>query len=285
MSRHRPGPRVLYAPAVRALFIGDVVADVGFRALLGSLPKLREAYSPDVVIVNAENAAGGTGTTAKQAAHLLAAGVDVITGGNHTLHDRSLYPVLEREPRVLRPANLPRRSPGRGVAVVESAGGPVAVINLMGAVFMQTATGPFEVVDELVDRARRETPTIFVDIHAEATSEKIALGHHLDGRVSAVVGTHTHVQTADARVLAGGTAYMTDLGMTGPHDSVIGVKKEIILRRFLTNLPGRFESASGGLLIQGALIDVGPSGLATSIEAISLPPPLPEPPGWERVRD
>jgi metallophosphoesterase (TIGR00282 family) len=151
----------------------------------------------------------------------------------------------------------------------------------MGLVFMQSASiGPFEIVDELVDRARRETPFVFVDFHAEATSEKVALGHHLDGRVSAVVGTHTHVQTSDARVLGGGTAYLTDLGMTGPHDSVIGVKKEVILRRYLTGLPGRFEPAKGGVLVQGAILEVGENGLATSIEAISVEPVIANAPGW-----
>jgi 2',3'-cyclic-nucleotide 2'-phosphodiesterase len=268
---------------MRVLIIGDVVAEVGLGALLATLPSLRERHSPDLVIVNAENAAGGTGTSAKQVAQLLGAGVDVLTGGNHTFHDRSLYPVLETEPRVLRPANVAKRAPGRGSVVVDViGGGRAAVINLMGLVFMQAAAvSPFEVVDDLVERARRETAFVFVDIHAEATSEKVAMGHHLDGRVSAVVGTHTHVQTSDARILGGGTAYITDLGMTGPHDSVIGVKKEIILRRYLTGLPGRFEPAKGGVLVQGVIVEIGEDGLATSIEAISMAPVVPNAPGWD----
>jgi hypothetical protein len=254
------------------LAIGDVVGAVGMGALLRRLPGLREELDPHLVVVNAENAAGGTGTSARQAQELLAAGVHVLTGGNHTLRQADLYPVLERDPRVLRPANLSDRAPGRGVVVADAAGGfRVGVINLLGTVFMDAAHSPFAVVDALVERVRRETPLIVVDLHAEATSEKAALARHLDGRVSAVLGTHTHVQTADARVLAGGTAFMTDLGMTGPHDSVIGVRTEIILRRFLTGLPGRFDVADGGPLVQGALVTLSPDGRAAGISALSLP--------------
>jgi 2',3'-cyclic-nucleotide 2'-phosphodiesterase len=269
---------------VKVLAIGDVVGDIGLKALLAELPALRERFSPDMVIVNAENASGGVGTSANQAKRLLDAGADVLTGGNHTLHDRSLYPVLDADPRVLRPANIAKRAPGRGVAVVDVAGGQrVAVINLMGLVFInQTTVSPFEVVDDLVDRARRETDLVIVDIHAEATSEKLALAHHVDGRATLVFGTHTHVQTADARILAGGTAYVTDLGMTGPHDSVIGVKTEIIVKRFLTGLSGRFETATEGVLVQGAFVESGAGGHATSIQTFSvMPTPRADPPGWE----
>jgi len=246
------------------------VGGVGMRALLDHLPRLREAHSPDVVVVNAENAAAGAGTSPRQARDLLDAGVDVLTGGNHSLRKPELLPLLETEPRVLRPANIAVRAPGRGSVTVQSPAGPVAVVNVMGLVFMPAVQSPFPVVDELVDRASREARFILVDVHAEATSEKIALAHHLDGRVTAVVGTHTHVQTADARVLAGGTAFVCDLGMTGPHDSVIGVRTDIVLGRFLTGSQGRFEPADGGVLVQGAVVEAAADGRAVSIETISL---------------
>jgi metallophosphoesterase (TIGR00282 family) len=251
--------------------VGDVFGTVGLRAFLGQLPALREELRPHAVIVNAENSANGAGTSAKQAKELLAAGVDVLTGGNHTLRQSDLYPLLESDPRVLRPDNLAARAPGRGVAIVDVAGGfRLGVVNLIGSVFMDSAHSPFAVVDALVDRMLRETRFVVVDIHAEATSEKVALSRHLDGRVTAVVGTHTHVQTADARVLPGGTAYMTDLGMTGPHDGVIGVRSDIILRRFLAGAPGRFEPADGEVLVQGALVTAGGDGRATAIDPFSV---------------
>jgi metallophosphoesterase (TIGR00282 family) len=256
---------------MRAIMIGDVVAGVGMRALLARLPDLRERYAPDMVVVNAENAAAGAGTSPRQAKDLLDAGVDVLTGGNHTLQKPEILTMLETEPRMLRPANIAVRAPGRGITTVETAAGPVSVINVMGSVFLTAAHSPFAVIDDLVETARRAAPFVLVDIHAEATSEKIAMAHHLTGRVTAVVGTHTHVQTADARVLGDATAYITDLGMTGPHDSVIGVRTEIVLRRFLTSAPGRFEPADGGVLVQGVVIDAGPDGRATAIEAFSFP--------------
>jgi metallophosphoesterase (TIGR00282 family) len=249
-----------------------VVGGVGLRALLALLPALREEHRPDLVVVNAENAASGAGTSARQARDLLEAGVDVLTGGNHTLRQSELLTVLATEPRVLRPDNLTVRAPGSGLAVVATAdGGRAAVVNLLGTVFMDAAHSPFAVVDDLVERARRETAHVFVDIHAEATSEKIALARYLDGRVTCVAGTHTHVQTADARVLAGGTAYVTDLGMTGPHDSVIGVRTEVILRRFLNGAPGRFEVADQEVLVQGAVVQAGRDGRATAIATFSVP--------------
>jgi 2',3'-cyclic-nucleotide 2'-phosphodiesterase len=258
-------------PAVRALLVGDVVGGVGLRALLARLPALREAHDPDVVVVNAENAAAGAGTSPRQAHDLLEAGVDVLTGGNHTLQKREIYPVLASDPRVLRPANIAVNAPGSGSATVETRAGPVSVVNVLGSVFMTAAQSPFAVIDGLVEEARRRADVVLVDVHAEATSEKIALGWHLDGRVSAVVGTHTHVQTADARVLPKGTAYVTDLGMTGPHDSVIGVRTDVILARFLTGSPGRFEPADENVLVQGAVVDIGPGGRATAIETFSVP--------------
>lgn len=247
-----------------------MVGGVGLRALLARLPELREQHRPDLVVVNAENAAGGSGTSPRQVKELLEAGVDVITGGNHTLHRSELYPLLATEPRLLRPANIAVQAPGTGLATVETAAGPASVVNVIGSVFMEVAQSPFAVIDELVERARAAAEVVLVDVHAEATSEKIALGHHLDGRVSVVFGTHTHVQTADAKVLAGGTAYVTDLGMTGPHDSVIGVRKELVLRRFLTGGPGRFEPAEGDVLVQGAVAEIGPDGRATAIRTFSV---------------
>jgi len=256
-----------------ALLIGDVVAGSGLRSVLSLLPSLRERYAPDLLIVNAENAADGTGTSARQAGELLDAGVDVLTGGNHSLKRRDFHAVLRDDPRVLRPANLPGSGlPGGGLAVVDTRAGPAAVINIQGSVFMEAAAPPFAIIDELVDRAHRDARWVFVDHHAEATSEKVALGRYLDGRVTAVVGTHTHIQTADARVFAGGTAYMTDLGMSGPHDSVIGVRSEIIVNRFRNGAKGRFEPADGELLVQGAVVRCGDDGRAESIEAISVAP-------------
>lgn len=258
---------------VRFIVLGDVVGGAGFRAAIDHIPRLRAAHGPDLVVVNAENAAAGIGTSPRQVDDLLAVGVDVITGGNHTLRRRELYPKLANEPRLLRPANIAPRAPGRGMTVVETPDGvPVAVINVMGAVFLEGAASPFEVIDDLVTDARAKADLVLVDMHAEATSEKVALAHHLDGRVTAVWGTHTHVQTADARLLAGGTAYVTDLGMTGPHDSVIGMRTEVILERFLTGAPGRFEAADGGVLVQGAVIDADLDGRATAITTFSLAP-------------
>lgn len=257
---------------MRILAIGDVFGGVGLRAFLGRLPGLREEHDPDLVVVNAENAASGAGTSVRQAKDLFAAGVDVLTGGNHTFRQREFIPYLDGEPRALRPANLALKAPGRGTVVVPSrTGEPVGVVNLLGAVFLTATVSPFAIVDQLVDEVKREARHVIVDIHAEATSEKVALARHLDGRVTAVVGTHTHVQTADARVFAGGTAFVTDLGMTGPHDSVIGVRTDQVLRRFLTSTPGSFDPADGEVLVQGAVIEAGEDGLATAIRTFSLP--------------
>ena len=254
------------------LMIGDVVGGIGLRALLADLPALREQTRPDLVIVNPENAADGTGTSPRQAEELLAAGVDVLTGGNHTLRRAPYHEALRSNPRILRPANLPdARAPGSGLAIVPTRAGEVAVINLQGAVFLEVSESPFAIIDDLVATAAARTPRIFVDFHAEATSEKVALGQYLKGRVTAVVGTHTHVQTADGRILAGGTAYMTDLGMTGPHDSVIGVRTETIVTRFRTGTSGRFEPAEGDVRVQGALIEWSAGGRATRITRIDRP--------------
>jgi len=257
-----------------ALMIGDVVGGVGLRALVARLPELIATHRPDLVVVNAENAAGGSGTSPRQADDLFAAGADVLTGGNHTLRRTPYHEVLRTNPRALRPANLPQPdAPGGGLAIVPTHAGAAAVINLQGAVFMDASANPFAIVDDLVADAARQTPRILVDFHAEATSEKVAMGQYLDGRVTAIVGTHTHVQTADERVLAGGSAYITDLGMTGPHDSVIGVKTDTIINRFLTGAPGRFEPAEAGVRVQGVVITAARDGRAHTIARIDWPQP------------
>jgi 2',3'-cyclic-nucleotide 2'-phosphodiesterase len=219
--------------------------------------------------VNGENAADGAGLTPRLAERILAAGADAITLGNHTWRRRELIPYLESSPVVVRPANMSRHAPGRALAVVPARDGtPVAVVNLMGKLFLDVATGPFEIVDELVERAREQAAVVVIDFHAEATSEKVALARWLDGRVTAVIGTHTHVQTNDARVLPGGTAAITDVGMTGPHDSIIGVKAELAIQRMRTGLPVRFEPADGDVRLEGVVVECGEDGRATLCEAI-----------------
>jgi metallophosphoesterase (TIGR00282 family) len=223
-------------------------------------------------VVNAENAAAGSGTTPKLAKALQQAGADVLTGGNHTLRRTEFVATLEEDPTVLRPANLVARGAGSGSVVVDARGGfRVAVVNLIGSVFIEAAQSPFAVVDEIVDRMRRDTPIVLVDMHAEATSEKRAIAQHLDGRATVVFGTHTHVPTADERILAGGTAYISDIGMTGPHDSIIGVKPEPVLRRFLTGLPAKFEPATGDVRVQGIVVDAGADGRAVAITRFDIP--------------
>jgi metallophosphoesterase (TIGR00282 family) len=253
------------------LMIGDIVGGVGLRALLAHLPTLIGEHDPDLVIVNAENAADGSGTSPRQAEQLFAAGADVLTGGNHTLRRTPYHDMLRTNPRTLRPANVPQElAPGSGLVIVPTRAGAAAVINIQGAVFMDASANPFVIVDELIAQAARATPRIFVDFHAEATSEKVAMGQYLNGRVTAVAGTHTHVQTADERVLSRGSAYITDLGMTGPHDSVIGVETATIVNRFLTGAPGRFETADGDVRVQGVVITSGLDGRATGIARIDL---------------
>ena len=216
--------------------------------------------------------ADGLGITPKLADALLAAGVDVLTLGNHTWRRREIVPYLSGTDRLIRPANLSAQSPGRGVTVQPARDGTrVAVVNLLGELFMQPAVAPFEVVDDLVEQARRDTPIVLLDFHAEATSEKVAMARYLDGRVTGVFGTHTHVQTNDARVLPGGTAAITDAGMTGPHDSVIGVVAEKAIQRMRTGMPVRFETAEGDVRLEGALVECDGSGRATSCEAIRIP--------------
>jgi metallophosphoesterase (TIGR00282 family) len=257
---------------VRILFLADVFGAPGRRAVEARLFGLREELGADFCVVNGENAADGVGLTAKLAEKLLAAGADVVTTGNHVWRRRELIPLLEASDRVLRPANLGGdEAPGRGLTVVAAANGtPVAVVNLQGQLFLEVAVHPFLVVDRLVEDARRSTPVVVVDFHAEATSEKVALARLLDGRVTAVIGTHTHVQTNDARVLPGGTAAITDAGMTGPHDSVIGVEADLAIRRMRTGIPVRFQPAEGDVRIEGVLVECGADGRATDCRALRI---------------
>jgi len=243
----------------------------GRRAVEERLPGLREELAADLAIVNGENVADGAGITPKLADRLLAAGADVVTLGNHAYRRDGIGPYLAGSERVIRPANQGALTPGRGLAVVEARNGVhVAVVNLLGSLFLDTAVSPWEVVDGLVDEARAAAPVVVVDFHAEATSEKVAVATWLDGRVTAVVGTHTHVQTNDARILPGGTAAITDAGMTGPHDSVIGVRAELAIRRMRTRLPVRFEPAEGGVRIEGVVVDCSDDGRATGIELLRV---------------
>jgi metallophosphoesterase (TIGR00282 family) len=235
------------------------------------LPGLRDELAVDFCIVNGENVANGVGITPRLAEKLLAAGADVLTLGNHVWRRPEIGPYLAESERVIRPANLWSGAPGRGLAVAPAADGtPVAVINVLGSLFLDPATGMFEVVDGLVDEARAATPIVVVDVHAEATSEKVALARWLDGRVTAVLGTHTHVQTADARVQPGGTAAISDVGMTGPHDSVIGVKAELAIQRMRTGIPVRFETAEGDVRVEGVLVECRADGRATSIQPVRV---------------
>ena len=243
----------------------------GRRAVEERLPGLREELELDFVVANGENAADGLGITPKIADALLGSGVDVITLGNHVWRRKEIVPYLSGTDRVIRPANLAASSPGRGWTVGSARDGTrVAVINLLGDLFMAPAVTPFEAIDALVEEASRETPVIVVDFHGEATSEKVGLARYLDGKVTAVLGTHTHVQTNDARVQPGGTAAITDAGMTGPHDSVIGVKAELAIQRMRTGIPVRFETAVGGVRLEGALVECDGSGRATSCETFRV---------------
>ena len=253
---------------MRILFLADVYGAPGVSAIESRLRLLRAELELDCVVINAENAADGAGLTPKLAERLLAAGADCLTLGNHLWRRKEIGPYLIEADRVVRPANLLDKLPGRGLQIIPtSSGQPVAVINLLGSFTMEPAQSMFSVVDALLDEAHRSTPIVLVDVHAEATSEKVAMGWHLAGRATAVVGTHTHVQTSDARVLPGGTAYITDAGMTGPHDSVIGAKKELSLRRFILQQPQRLEPASEDVRLEGVLITCDEAGRATSAEA------------------
>lgn len=256
---------------MRLVFIGDVVGGTGRRALEAVMPKLRDRYQPDFLVVNGENSAGGLGINSKIARDWLAGPVDAITLGNHAYKQREVYEYLDREDRIVRPANYPKGNPGHGFTVLEKDAGRLAVVNLSGVVFLDAARSPFSESDAILAELRGRADWILVDFHAEATSEKVAMGWHLDGRVTACVGTHTHVPTADARVLPGGTAYISDVGMTGPRGGVIGVKREQVLKRFKTMMPVKFETSDEDPWVMGVAIEAGEDGRARSIEQILLP--------------
>ncbi|HEV2455294.1 MAG TPA: TIGR00282 family metallophosphoesterase [Verrucomicrobiae bacterium] len=264
---------------MKILFIGDIVGQPGRSAVKALLPVLMSRHSVDFVVANGENSAGGSGITPKTAQEIFSAGVDVITSGDHLWDQKEVMDLLANEPRFLRPMNYPAAVPGRGSGVFQlknphSKPAGIGVLNLQGRTFIMPALeNPFSVALEEIKQMRQRTNIIFVDFHAEATSEKIAFGRMLDGQVSAVVGTHTHVQTADEQIFPGGTGYLTDAGFTGPHDSVLGRETEPVVRRFLTAMPQRFEVAKGGVRLQGALIKVDETtGKALHIERVSEAP-------------
>ncbi len=256
---------------MKVLFIGDVVGGPGRRGLAAAMPELRERFAPEMVIVNGENSAGGMGITEKTAKALFDAGADVITTGNHVYRHREVYGFLNRSERLIRPANYPYANPGRGYTVVEIDGRRCGVINLSGAVGLRVARSPFHEVDNILEKI--ESDFVIVDFHAEVTSEKVAMGWHLDGRVAGVLGTHTHVPTADARVLPQGTAFISDVGMTGSRTSVLGVKPELILESMITQMPVKFETAEEDVWVMGAVVDVNDQGLADSITPVMVPAP------------
>ena len=255
----------------RLLFIGDIVGRPGRDLVRRGTAALREYHQVDLVIANAENAAAGFGITRELGEQILDAGVDVMTSGNHIWDKKEALDYIGIEPRLLRPANFPAGAPGNGSYVARTeAGVSVGVVNVMGRVFMLNIDDPFAVVLREIEKVRQRARIVFVDFHAEATSEKVAMGWHLDGKVTAVVGTHTHVQTADERLLPKGTAYLTDVGMTGPHDSVIGVEIEAALGRFLTAMPTRFETAAGNPRLNAVVVEADDeTGRATEIERVS----------------
>jgi len=264
---------------VKLLFIGDIVGQPGRRAVTELLPRLRDQHALDFIIANGENSAGGSGITPKTAAEIFSAGVDVITSGDHLWDQKEVMELLAGEKRFLRPLNYPADVPGRGSGVFEvqsprfKVKGPlsVAVLNVQGRTFMQPPLdNPFPLAAEAVKHLREQTKIVFVDFHAQATSEKIALARFLEGQVSAVVGTHTHVQTADEQIFPGGTAYLSDAGFTGPHDSVLGREIEPVIKKFLTAMPQRFEVAKNRVLLQGAVIEIDEvSGRSLSIQRVS----------------
>ena len=257
---------------MRILFVGDIFGKPGREIARRAIPALVEQQAIDFVIANVENSAAGFGVTGDIAEAILSYGVDVMTSGNHVWDKKEVLEYLPRQPRLLRPANFPAGVPGRGSYVGRTrSGDPIGVLNLMGRVFMAPLDDPFALAVREIENLRARARVIFVDFHAEATSEKIAMGWHLDGRVTAVSGTHTHVQTADERILPKGTAYITDAGMTGPHDSIIGVSIDAALGRFLNAMPAKFESATGGARLNAIIVAADPAtGKATGIERLNL---------------
>ncbi|WP_273850431.1 TIGR00282 family metallophosphoesterase [Guptibacillus spartinae] len=256
---------------MKILFIGDVVGSPGRNMVSTYLPRLKKKYKPTFTIVNGENAAGGRGITEKIYRGFLESGAQVITMGNHTWDNREIFEFIDRAPKLVRPANYPEGTPGTGSTLVNINGVEVGVINLQGRTFLPAMDDPFRKADELIEEMRERTPVIFVDFHAETTSEKQAMGWYLDGRVTAVVGTHTHVQTADERILPGGTAYLTDAGMTGPYDGILGMEREAVINKFLTTMPVRFEVTKGREQLSGVFLTLDPkTGKATKIERIAI---------------
>ncbi|NOY52635.1 MAG: TIGR00282 family metallophosphoesterase [Deltaproteobacteria bacterium] len=257
---------------MKILFIGDIVGKPGRQTVARMIPRLVARLGVDLCVANCENAASGFGLTPKLHQELKAMEISVLTSGNHIWSKKEIYPLLDSEASLLRPANYPDGVPGHGSCIVSTAGGEqVAFLNLMGRVFLYDLECPFRTAEAEVAKLREETPAIVVDFHAEATSEKIAMGWFLDGKVSAVLGTHTHVQTADDTILPGGTAYLTDVGMTGPSNSVIGVKKEIIIDKYLHQIPRRFDTAKGPCRLNGVLLDIdGKTGRANEIRRLQL---------------
>ncbi len=254
------------------LFIGDVVSSPGRAIIDEYVPKLKEKYRPAVTIINGENAAGGNGITKKIYKRFLQVGAQAVTLGNHTWANKEIFDFIDEEKNIVRPANFPEGTPGKGIVYIKVNDQEIAIINLQGRTFLTPIDCPFKKADELVESARKRTPYIFVDFHAEATSEKQAMGWYLDGKVSGVVGTHTHVQTADERILPNGTGFITDVGMTGPYDSILGVEKETIINRFISALPARFEvDKKGRNQLNGIVLTLDPStGKATDIKRILI---------------
>ncbi|WP_047152559.1 TIGR00282 family metallophosphoesterase [Aneurinibacillus tyrosinisolvens] len=257
---------------MRLLFIGDVVGSPGRDMLQELLPRLKSKYNPHFTVVNGENAANGRGITPKIAKQFYEWGAGAITLGNHTFDNKEVFDFIDDDALIVRPANYPEGVPGRGYTFLKGMlGGELAIINLQGRTFLPPSDCPFTIADRIVEQVRKRTPYIFVDMHAEATSEKQAIAWYLNGRVSAVVGTHTHVQTADERILPGGTAYLTDVGMVGPRDSILGMEREAVIKKFLTGLPVRFEVAVVKPQLNGVMIDIEKgTGRALSIQRIVI---------------
>ncbi|GAB4072637.1 TIGR00282 family metallophosphoesterase [Barrientosiimonas marina] len=257
---------------MKLLFVGDVTGSPGREMVQQYLPKLKEVYHPNITVINGENAAAGKGITEKIYKQLLEAGAQAITMGNHTWDKKEIFEFIDDAKNLVRPANFPEGTPGKGMTFVNLNGTEVAIINAQGRTFLSALDDPFRKMDELISEAKKRTNIIFVDFHAEATSEKQAMAWYLDGKVTAIAGTHTHVQTADERVLPNGTAYITDVGMTGPYDSIIGMEKEAVMKTFLTGLPGRFEvDKKGRAQLNGLLITINEkTGKATAAERIMI---------------
>lgn len=254
---------------MRILFVGDIYGKVGRQMVDDYLARIKSHYRPTMTIINGENSAGGRGITEKIYKSLMEAGADAITLGNHAWDNKDIFEFIDQANKLVRPANFPPGTPGEGIRFVNMNQTEVAVINLQGRTFLPAIEDPFRTADTLIEKAKQRTNVIFVDFHAETTSEKVAMGWYLQGRVSAVIGTHTHVPTADERILPEGTAYQTDVGMTGPYNGVIGVNRDAVIRKFKTSLPVRFESETGRGQLSAVIIDIDPStGQATKIKRL-----------------